>query len=172
MSIDYYYFSKGGSSKFANFRMVLDNKHNSNSYHDPSAPLPEWSWTLSAAPPPTWSGWWGSRSPLPTGSLCGWSRDKFHSPGRWSSPGKAARAQQWPSAQKVRDNNGTIAETARSNIRERRCCFCGCWMLNLEAPVYRWPAPVEQRAPGLGWSWAATWGVPGARWERTSWPES
>ena len=65
-----------------------------SSYRDPPDPPPEWSWTLSAAPPLTWSDWWGSWSPPPTGFLCGWLRGKSHSPGCWSSPGKAARAQQ------------------------------------------------------------------------------
>lgn len=58
------------------------------SYHDPPDLPPAQNWILWAAPPPTWTDWWGSSSPRLTDSLCGWSRDRFHSPGCWSSPGK------------------------------------------------------------------------------------
>ena len=59
----------------------------SASYHDPPALPPEQSWTLWVAPPLTWTYWWGSSSPHPIGSPCGWSHGRYHSPGRWNSPG-------------------------------------------------------------------------------------
>lgn len=62
--------------------------------------------------------------------------------------GEAARVQQ-RQIPLVRSGG---SKTLGCNLRERRCCSCGCWRLNPEAPVCRGPPPAEHTAPGLRWS--------------------